>query len=64
MKGAGGPQLAPIEIRPEVTILSVLRHLNYKAWFALAEFIDNALQSAIANGNNLKHFMAVIFNSL
>lgn len=44
------PQLTgPIEIRPEVTMLSVLRHLNYKAWFAIAEFIDNALQSYFAN---------------
>lgn len=44
------PQLAgPIEIRPEVSMLSVLRHLNYKAWFAIAEFIDNALQSYLAN---------------
>jgi hypothetical protein len=39
----------PIEIRPEVTMLSVLRHLNYKAWFAIAEFIDNSLQSYLAN---------------
>lgn len=39
----------PIEIRPEVTMLSVLRHLNYKAWYAIAEFIDNALQSYLAN---------------
>ena len=30
-------------------MLSVLRHLNYKAWFAIAEFIDNALQSYLAN---------------
>lgn len=45
---------ASIQIRPEVTVLSVLRHLNYKAWFALAEFIDNALQSAIANAAQLQ----------
>ncbi len=45
--------LAPIEIRPEVTVLSVLRHLNYKAWFAIAEFIDNSLQSAISNREQL-----------
>jgi hypothetical protein len=38
-----------IGIRPEVTMLSVLRHLNYKPWFAMAEFIDNAIQSSIAN---------------
>jgi len=44
---------ALIEIRPEVTMLSVLRHLNYKAWFAIAEFIDNALQSYIANRDAL-----------
>lgn len=43
----------PVHIRPEVTVLSVLRHLNYKAWFAMAEFIDNALQSAIANADEL-----------
>jgi len=54
MKTADDRQLPPIEIRPEVTVLSVLRHLNYKAWFAIAEFIDNALQSAIANGERLK----------
>lgn len=44
----------PIEIRPEVTMLSVLRHLNYKAWFAIAEFIDNALQSYLANKEALE----------
>lgn len=42
-----------VEIRPEVTMLSVLRHLNYKPWFALAEFIDNALQSYLANKDAL-----------
>jgi len=35
-----------VNIRPGTRILSVLRHLNYKPWFALAEFVDNALQSA------------------
>ena len=47
-------QFPAIEIRPEVTMLSVLRHLNYKAWFALAEFIDNALQSYLSNADKLK----------
>lgn len=46
--------MGPIEIRPEVTMLSVLRHLNYKPWFAIAEFIDNALQSYIANRGALE----------
>lgn len=34
-----------VSIRPGVSVLSVLRHLNYRPWFALAEFVDNALQS-------------------
>ena len=38
-----------INIRPEVSILSVLRHLNYKPWYALAEFVDNSLQSFLSN---------------
>lgn len=38
-----------INIRPEVNILGVLRHLNYKPWFALAEFVDNSVVSAIQN---------------
>ncbi|GAL56830.1 hypothetical protein EV102420_02_04350 [Pseudescherichia vulneris NBRC 102420] len=47
-------QLSAIEIRPEVTMLSVLRHLNYKPWFAMAEFVDNAIQSLIANNDQLQ----------
>lgn len=43
-----------VEIRPEVTMLSVLKHLNYKAWFAMAEFIDNSIQSFAANRTKLK----------
>lgn len=38
-----------INIRPEVTILSVLQHLNYRPWFALAEFVDNSLQSFLSH---------------
>jgi Histidine kinase-, DNA gyrase B-, and HSP90-like ATPase len=37
--------MTSINIRPGVNVLSVLRHLNYKPWFALAEFVDNSLQS-------------------
>ena len=38
-----------INIRPGVSILSILRHLNYKPWFAMAEFVDNSLQSYLDN---------------
>lgn len=43
-----------INIRPGVSILSVLKHLNYKPWFALAEFVDNALQSYLEHEVELK----------
>jgi hypothetical protein len=38
-----------VDIRPGVSVLSVLRHLNYKPWFALAEFVDNAVQSYLVH---------------
>lgn len=41
--------MTSINIRPGVNVLTVLRHLNYKPWFALAEFVDNALQSFLLN---------------
>lgn len=50
-----------IEIRPEVTMLSVLRHLNYKPWFAMAEFIDNAMQSYLANRQALEELHGADF---
>ncbi|MEQ8345113.1 MAG: ATP-binding protein [Sneathiellaceae bacterium] len=34
-----------VDIRPGVSVLAVLRHLNYKPWYALAEFVDNAVES-------------------
>ena len=43
-----------VSIRPEVTILSVLRHLNYKPWYALAEFVDNSLQSYLTHKGEIR----------
>src|SRR5215475_7323384 len=57
MPGSKQPEAAPkgkVNIRPGVGILSVLRHLNYKPWFALAEFVDNSVQSYLANDRALK----------
>ena len=48
---------APIEkvsIRPGVSVLSVLRHLNYKPWFALAEFVDNGVQSSVESRDDIR----------
>jgi hypothetical protein len=48
------PQQETINIRPESGILAILSYLNYKPWFALAEFVDNALQSHLSERNRLK----------
>jgi len=42
-----------VSIRPGVSVLSVLRHLNYAPWFALAEYVDNALQSFLSERKRL-----------
>jgi len=35
-----------VSIVPGVSILGVLSNLNYEPWFALAEYVDNSIQSA------------------
>ena len=42
-----------ISIRPEVAMYSAFARLNYKPWFALAEFVDNSVQSYLANKDRL-----------
>ncbi|MBX3433301.1 MAG: ATP-binding protein [Pirellulales bacterium] len=37
-----------VGIRPGVNILAVLRHLEYKPWYALAEYVDNSIQSYLS----------------
>jgi hypothetical protein len=46
--------LDKVNIRPPVNVLSVLRHLNYQPWYALAEFVDNALQSFLTHRKDLQ----------
>ena len=43
-----------VNIRPNVSMLSVLKYLEYETWFALAEFVDNAIQSYQTNEKLLK----------
>ncbi|MDX8541479.1 ATP-binding protein [Mesorhizobium abyssinicae] len=43
-----------VNIRPGVSMLSVLPHLNYKPWFALGEFVDNALQSFLSRKGDIR----------
>ena len=37
-----------IEITPGMGVYKVFKHLKYKPWFALAEFIDNSIQSFLS----------------
>lgn len=55
------PGATHVNIRPGVTVLSVLRHLNYRPWFALAEFVDNSIQSFLANRDQLTTPIAADF---
>jgi histidine kinase/DNA gyrase B/HSP90-like ATPase len=43
-----------ILIRPEVKMYAAFARLNYRPWFALAEFVDNSLQSALTNMDQLR----------
>lgn len=43
-----------VEIRPEVAIYSAFARLNYRPWYALAEFVDNSLQSYLSNRTQLQ----------
>src|SRR5690348_9918927 len=62
MSNTYGQSVGSIDIRPGVSVLSLFAHLNYKPWYALAEFVDNALQSFLlrqadlinADGNSYK----------
>jgi hypothetical protein len=47
-------EVATVGIRPNSSILSVLSHLNYKAWYAVAEFVDNSIQSYLSNRTELR----------
>ena len=42
-----------VEIRPGVGVLALLSSMNYKPWYALSEFVDNALASFLVNRKRL-----------
>ncbi|QPC86384.1 ATP-binding protein [Mesorhizobium sp. NBSH29] len=42
-----------VDIQPGVSMLAVLKHLNYQSWYALAEFVDNSVQSYQQNNDVL-----------
>ena len=43
-----------VNIQPDVSFMSILPYVEYKAWAALAEFVDNALQSFLDNREELR----------
>jgi hypothetical protein len=43
-----------VDIRPGVSVLAVLRHLNYRPWFALGEFVDNSVESFVRHRAQLQ----------
>ncbi len=43
-----------IDIQPQVGMYAAFARLNYKPWFAIAEFIDNSIQSHKENRKKLK----------
>lgn len=43
-----------VPIRPEVKMYAAFARLNYRPWYALAEFVDNSLQSALTNIDALR----------
>ena len=47
------------DIQPKASILNVFSRLSYKAWYAIAEFVDNSTQSYLSNidkFNNMENF--------
>ncbi len=53
LDGEDGSVGTRINIRPGVGILALFPHMNYQPWFALAEFVDNALASYEDNRERL-----------
>lgn len=43
-----------VSVRPGVQVLGIFQYLNYKSWHALAEFVDNSLQSYLTHRRDLE----------
>ena len=38
-------EIKELNIQPQAGVIGVFSRLNYKAWYAIAEFVDNSTQS-------------------
>ena len=56
-------RITELNIQPQAGVLGVFSRLNYKPWYAIAEFVDNSTQSFY---NNEKILVAngTIFSSI
>jgi hypothetical protein len=43
-----------VSIRPGVGMLGLFPHMRYRAWYAVGELVDNAIQSYLANRDRLR----------
>lgn len=44
---SGGSPGETVDIAPDVGVLGIFKFLDYDAWFAIAEYVDNAVNSAL-----------------
>src|SRR5690349_252535 len=44
-----------INIRPGVGMLGLFPSMNYRAWYALGELVDNAIDSYLRDGERLRN---------
>lgn len=48
-------QIESLNIQPQAGVIGVFSRLNYKPWYAIAEFVDNSTQSFYSHENELLH---------
>jgi hypothetical protein len=44
-----------IDVQPELGIYKVLKHLKYKPWYAIGEFVDNSIQSYLSKNGKFEY---------
>ncbi|MEK6985502.1 MAG: ATP-binding protein [Candidatus Thermoplasmatota archaeon] len=53
-KKAVDPDKEGVGLRPGVKSIALYRHLSYRPWYAMAEFVDNAIQSYLDHKAELR----------
>ena len=42
-----------IDITPDISALKIFRNVSFTPWYAIGEFVDNSITSALKNINEL-----------